>query len=878
MFWQQKARVKWLQEGDKNSKFFQLTTMVRRRRNKIEGLFDEQGKLCSDAETMRNIAAKYFEDLFAYHRSDDSRFVIPYLFPQLSRSETSWMQRDVTNVEVKTAVFGIGSLKAPGADGYPSIFYQKHWGLCANEVCSFIQSIFSSVLHKFKNSKGRKGFFAWKIDLSKAYDRLNWNFIEHVLYEANFPDSMVKIIMECVTSTSFQVCVNGELSTTFRAGRGLRQGDPLSPYLFVLCMEKLSHLINSAIEVGEWKPVRASGSGPYISHFFFADDLILFSEANTHQASILKQCLEVFCVLSGQTVNFDKSLIFCSPNVGNDLAGDISRLCGSVLTKNMGKYLGMPLIHSRITKHTYASIVDKVQGRLAGWKCNTLSIAGRLTLIQSVTSSIAIYALQTAKLPNSIWSSLDKLNRYFLWGDCNGKKKVHLIRWDMICKPKEFGGLGIKSTTHMNQAMLAKASWRLIQRENGLWSRVLQKKYLKHGNLLTNGYKKPHRCSSTWRSILFGAELVKKGIIWRIGHGNSIKFWTDHWLKNGPLINLARTTENIDFNISVRDSWTNGGWNISFLEQFFEEDIINKILSMPVGFAGGDDDKIIWSGTSNGHFSVKSAYLSLFDEENADFCWKFLWRLCMPPKLKIFFWLIVQGKLLTNAERMKRRSTRDEFCPICHLDWVGWLAANGHCSMKCYGEGFQFPINPTKIIIESATEWFLSQEKKNVVNEQASVALKWLKPANGWVKLNVDGARSNLHGNIGAGGVIRDQFGNWINGFLAHFGHGEVLEAEAWGMRLGLKLAADIGMDKVVVECDSKVLVNLVNNGVDELCPLKTVIDYCLHLQAGFSECIISHVFREVNTVADALSRCNLLLRLVPSTLSNLLHRSLVFC
>ncbi|KAM5549518.1 hypothetical protein ABKV19_000773 [Rosa sericea] len=338
---------------------------------------------------------------------------------------------------------------------------------------------------------------------------------------------------------------------------------------------------------------------------------------------------------------------------------------------------------------------------------------------------------------------------------------------------------------------------------------------------------------------------------------------------------------------------------------------------MPVGFADGDDDKIIWSGTSNGHFSVKSAYLSLFDEENADFCWKFLWRLCMPPKLKIFFWLIVQGKLLTNAERMKRRFTRDELCPICHvhtesllhmlrdcprvtkiwqklncsnsikgamqLDWVGWLAANGHCSMKCYGgmnwnvlftftcwyiwkwrnknvfeEGFQFPINPTKIIIESATEWFLSKEKKNVVNEQASVALKWLKPANGWVKLNVDGARSNLHGNIGAGGVIRDQFGNWINGFAAYFGHGEVLEAEAWGMLLGLKLASDIGMDKVVVECDSKVLVNLVNNGVDELHPLKTVIDYCLHIQAGFSECIISHVFREVNTVADALSRCNL--------------------
>ena len=139
-------------------------------------------------------------------------------------------------------------------------------------------------------------------------------------------------------------------------------------------MEKLSHLIKTAVDVGKWKPVKASGSGPPISHLFFADDLILFAKANCEQAKILKKCLDHFCNLSGQAVIYDKSVLHCSPNTPNGTVAGIRKICGSTIMDNLGKYLGMPLIHSRITSRTYAPIVDKVQSRLAGWKGKTLNI------------------------------------------------------------------------------------------------------------------------------------------------------------------------------------------------------------------------------------------------------------------------------------------------------------------------------------------------------------------------------------------------------------------------------------------------------------------------------------------------------------------------
>ncbi|KAK3194957.1 hypothetical protein Dsin_026267 [Dipteronia sinensis] len=192
------------------------------------------------------------------------------------------------------------------------------------------------------------------------------------------------------------------MSDCFRPKCGIRQGDPLSPYIFVLCMEKLSHIIKKKLLMRAWKQVKISKGGSEISHLFFADDLILFGQASLYQAKIMKECLDSFCDLSGQQVSFPKSRVHCSKNVSYNTSKELADIGGSPIYKNLGNYLGVPLIHGRITKTTYAKIIEKTQNRLTSWKSASLSFAGRCTLIKAVTSAIPIYAMQSVKLPSEI--------------------------------------------------------------------------------------------------------------------------------------------------------------------------------------------------------------------------------------------------------------------------------------------------------------------------------------------------------------------------------------------------------------------------------------------------------------------------------------------
>ena len=148
---------------------------------------------------------------------------------------------------------------------------------------------------------------AIKIDLEKAYDRIEWNFIREMLLKFNFPIKLMDLIMSCVSSVSTSLLINGGCLDSFFPSRGIRQGDPLSPYLFILCMEYLGHLIEEKCAAKVWNPLKTSRNGPSFSHLFFANDMVLFVEADTENCLAINEALQEFCAKSGQKVSEAKS-------------------------------------------------------------------------------------------------------------------------------------------------------------------------------------------------------------------------------------------------------------------------------------------------------------------------------------------------------------------------------------------------------------------------------------------------------------------------------------------------------------------------------------------------------------------------------------------
>ena len=169
----------------------------------------------------------------------------------------------------------------------------------------------------------------------------------------DLPSDWVNNIMHCVETPRLSIVWNGKQLNWFKPSRAIRQGDSISPYIFVLCIERLGHVICSAVELGSWKPIKLSRNGPHLSHLFFVDDLILFAEALVDQIKVVMDCLDQFCEISGQKVSFQKSNICFSRAVDKNEVVRISRIAGIPPTNNLGRYLGTPSLHGRIRVDIY---------------------------------------------------------------------------------------------------------------------------------------------------------------------------------------------------------------------------------------------------------------------------------------------------------------------------------------------------------------------------------------------------------------------------------------------------------------------------------------------------------------------------------------------
>ena len=282
--------------------------------------------------------------------------------------------------------------------------------------------IAQELIHSLDNKKGSMGFMAVKVDLAKAYDRKEWSFIHKVLLAFHFPQKLIELIMSCISTTSMSLLFNGGKLSAFKPSRGICQGDPLSPYLFILYMEYLGQLIKKECIRKRWIPMKASRENIGISHLFFADDLMLFAKVSEKRSEVIKDVLEKFCEESGQMISYEKSHVYFSPNVLANLKEKVCENLGIQVTSNLGKYLGFPLKHRGVTRGQFNFVVEKVLTKLAGWNTKFLSFTGRTILVKLVMNVIPNYIMQGTALPAHLCDKLDKINRDFLWGSTTEKE------------------------------------------------------------------------------------------------------------------------------------------------------------------------------------------------------------------------------------------------------------------------------------------------------------------------------------------------------------------------------------------------------------------------------------------------------------------------
>ncbi|WMV42981.1 hypothetical protein MTR67_036366 [Solanum verrucosum] len=338
-----------------------------------------------------------------------------------------------------------------------------------------------------------------KLDIQKAYDHLNWNFLLEAISKRGFGGRCIRWMKFCISTVNFSVLINGSPTGFFSSQRGLRQGDPLSPFLFIIAIESLNDMLKIAQENSWLKGFKAS-----------------HKEAQTWRLPI--------CRLH---INWNKSFLYPVNEVPNLtlMAGVLGGSIGELPTV----YLGMPLGDQNRSIDIWNGVVEKCEKRLVNWKNQYLSLGGRLTLINSVLDSMPTYMMSFFPIPDEVIVRLDVLRRNFLWEGNSKTKKFHLVKWDALIGSKQKGGMGVRNLKTQNQCLMMKWLWRFASSELALWKEVIQLKYEMADywttRMVTDSYG-----INLWRSIRNLWPKLRENSSIRTEDSKKVLFWEDKWI------------------------------------------------------------------------------------------------------------------------------------------------------------------------------------------------------------------------------------------------------------------------------------------------------------------------------------------------------------
>eukprot|EP00253_Pinus_taeda_P030603 PITA_30603 len=471
-----------------------------------------------------------------------------------------------------------------------------------------------------------------KIDLSKAFDRVSWLYIKMILIHLGFPHTFISWIMACISSPTFSILINGSATPFFHSERGLRQGCPLSPLLFLLVMEGLSRLIDSAKRSGDFRGLRITDIC-YLTHLLFVDDVLILLDGSVRDSRTFSKILLLFTAATGMFPNQSKSTITCSRTSVQELRLALQVFPYEILPLDQGlKYLGFRLKPTCQRIADWVWLVAKLEKRLTGWSFRYLFRAGRLVLIKSVLEATPVFWMALTWIPRNILGRLKQLCSRYLWNGNQDKRIFAWISWKKITLPKKWGGWGLKDLPDFAMALAAKMGWLLLSSQN-LWAqgRIGLDPWIGSGD----------------RNIL-SRELIT------FLHDRDIRCFAhiaDH--QRTDIFSQAwKSAQQLDLPPQWHREWS------KYVHELNESHIRIKQGS----------DELVWCLAENGIYAPKIGYGSLImhrEPEPTPSWWRDIWKLNAPPRTRLFFWCVLKYIIPTGDHLTRRSIYGPSWCSLC---------------------------------------------------------------------------------------------------------------------------------------------------------------------------------------------------------------------
>ncbi|XP_062093901.1 uncharacterized protein LOC133799929 [Humulus lupulus] len=699
------------------------------------------------------------------------------------------------------------------------------------------------VMHYMKRKRaGKEAFMAIKLDMSKVYDRVEWGFLEAMLQKMGLHARWVDLIMRCVSGVRYTITTEGKEIGPIIPSRGLRQGDPLSPYLFLICAEGLSTLLSDFERQGKIRGCKVARATPSISHMFFADDIYLYCRATAEEAYHVVDALSIFQRASGQQVNLNKSSVFFSSNAGEACRREMCSILNMQEADEHSMYLGLPNILGRRKNAILGFLKERMRSKIQSWENKFLSKPGKETLIKSIAQALPSYAMGVFLIPKGMCEDMEKLMCKFWWkSGSSNNRGVHWSSWERLSIHKSKGGMGFRSLQDFNLALLSKQGWRLLCKPHSLVGRLFKARYYTNGSFLEA--EMGSNPSYVWRSIFEARSLVVEGARLKVGNGSSIRMGHDPWLPKAthrtPLSLHPELTNNLVQSLMIPVSLV---WDRDLVRDIFSPEDAEIILSIPLSL-DRLEDSWYWVLEKSGLFSVNSVYRVLQDrkEEAA------LGLNCVRLFGGSFAEWIEQTWLLLDQTR------RQSLVMLC---WGLWKARN-----DLVWRNKRLAPNSVVVVSNSVfNQWSQAQHKSDIPTAayltDADGVEKWQCPNPGSVKVNMDAALFPDLGTYSFACLARDELGHPIEALSRCFnGHVAPELAEAMGFREALSWIKKYNWPRVILESDCLLVIQALRSNVSMLSYFGDVISECKTIWNSSNNVSCMFVKRSANKAAHAIAK-----------------------